>query len=245
MVKTGLSEAAKKRVRAGRMLLDGKGCAKVALTVGVVRQTLYTWKSVFRSLPLVGSRLRCGDVMNYGSLNNSIIRRSLVRAQVEEPVPVPATKKPAGRPAACCGIESVCPNDEFQKKRSWECVREEVIGARFLLWIALFAIFQLCLALYAQHFALLGEEGFLFPADKSGSCKNPMVFPDWFALDVWLPPVFEPGAIGAEAQWALPGFSMSLVSLLVFLACFILFGHRIHAAFERVDKARCAHPAGR
>src|SRR6218665_2637010 len=101
MVKTGLSEAAKKRVRAGRMLLDGKGCAKVALTVGVVRQTLYTWKNVFRSLPLVGSRLRCGDVMNKGSLNTSKIRRPLVRPWFEDPVPVPATKKPAGRPAAC------------------------------------------------------------------------------------------------------------------------------------------------
>jgi len=44
MAKTGLSEAAKKRVKAGRMLLAGKGCAEVALAVGVARQTLYTWK---------------------------------------------------------------------------------------------------------------------------------------------------------------------------------------------------------
>lgn len=44
MVRKRLSEAAKKRVRAGRMLLAGKGCAQVALAVGVARQTVYTWK---------------------------------------------------------------------------------------------------------------------------------------------------------------------------------------------------------
>lgn len=46
MVKKRLSEAAKKRVRAGRMLLNGKGCAEVALAVGVARQTVYTWKAL-------------------------------------------------------------------------------------------------------------------------------------------------------------------------------------------------------
>ena len=35
MAQKRLSEAAKKRVRAGRMLLSGKGCAEVALAVGV------------------------------------------------------------------------------------------------------------------------------------------------------------------------------------------------------------------
>ncbi len=44
MAKTGLSEAAKKRIKAGRMLLAGKACAQVALAVGVARQTVYTWK---------------------------------------------------------------------------------------------------------------------------------------------------------------------------------------------------------
>ena len=44
MAKTGLSEATKKRVKAGRLLLAGKGCAEVALAVGVARQTIYTWK---------------------------------------------------------------------------------------------------------------------------------------------------------------------------------------------------------
>lgn len=44
MAKKGSSEAAKKRVKAGRLLLAGKGCAEVALAVGVARQTVYTWK---------------------------------------------------------------------------------------------------------------------------------------------------------------------------------------------------------
>ena len=44
MARTGLSEATKKRVKAGRLLLAGKGCAEVALAVGVARQTIYTWK---------------------------------------------------------------------------------------------------------------------------------------------------------------------------------------------------------
>lgn len=46
MVQKRLSEAAKKRVRAGRMLQKGKGCAEVALAVGVARQTVYTWKAL-------------------------------------------------------------------------------------------------------------------------------------------------------------------------------------------------------
>ena len=47
MVRKRLSEAAKKRIRAGRMLKNGKGCAEVALAVGVARQTVYTWKALF------------------------------------------------------------------------------------------------------------------------------------------------------------------------------------------------------
>lgn len=46
MVEKRLSEAAKKRLRAGRMLQKGKGCAEVALAVGVARQTVYTWKAL-------------------------------------------------------------------------------------------------------------------------------------------------------------------------------------------------------
>lgn len=44
MAQKRLSEAAKRRVKAGRMLLSGKGCAEVALAAGVARQTVYTWK---------------------------------------------------------------------------------------------------------------------------------------------------------------------------------------------------------
>ena len=47
MVEKRLSEAAKKRLRAGRMLQKGKGCAEVAIVVGVARQTVYTWKALF------------------------------------------------------------------------------------------------------------------------------------------------------------------------------------------------------
>lgn len=46
MVQKRLSEATKKRLKAGRMLLAGKGCAEVALAVGVARQTVYTWKGL-------------------------------------------------------------------------------------------------------------------------------------------------------------------------------------------------------
>ncbi|MBK5091857.1 IS630 family transposase [Burkholderia sp. R-69927] len=44
MTQRRLSEAAMKRLKAGRLLLSGKGCAEVALAVGVARQTVYTWK---------------------------------------------------------------------------------------------------------------------------------------------------------------------------------------------------------
>lgn len=46
MVKKRMDEATKKRVRAGRMLLSGKGPSEVALAVGVARQTVYTWKGL-------------------------------------------------------------------------------------------------------------------------------------------------------------------------------------------------------
>jgi len=44
MSKKRLSEASRKRLKAGRLLLAGKGCAEVALAVAVARQTVYTWK---------------------------------------------------------------------------------------------------------------------------------------------------------------------------------------------------------
>ena len=41
-----LSEATKKRLKAGRLLLAGKTCAEAALVVSVARQTVYTWKRI-------------------------------------------------------------------------------------------------------------------------------------------------------------------------------------------------------
>jgi len=46
MVQQRMSEATKKRVRAGRMLRAGKRPAEVAQAVGVARQTVYTWKAL-------------------------------------------------------------------------------------------------------------------------------------------------------------------------------------------------------
>lgn len=175
----------------------------------------------------------------------------------------------------------------FKKKLFLARVRKEIIGARFLLWIALFSVFQLCLALYAQHhagiepcrlcvliradilliaiagfagyfgwrhkpvkmlanglalvaagagllhaYSLLRAEGVLFALDDlSQNCRNPKAFPDWFALDVWLPQVFGASAICGAQPWALAGFPMSLMSLLVFFACFIIFCYRFYSAF--------------
>ena len=46
MAQERLSDAARRRIRAGRMLLAGKRPAEVALAVGVARQTVYTWKAL-------------------------------------------------------------------------------------------------------------------------------------------------------------------------------------------------------
>ena len=46
MARKGMNEAAKKRIRAGRLLLSGKRCADVGEAVGVARQTVYTWKAL-------------------------------------------------------------------------------------------------------------------------------------------------------------------------------------------------------
>lgn len=47
MARKRMSEATKKRLQAGRLLQAGKGCAQVALAVGVARQTVYSWKRLF------------------------------------------------------------------------------------------------------------------------------------------------------------------------------------------------------
>jgi transposase len=46
MVSKKLTEAARKRIRAGRLLLAGKKPAEIAQVVGVARQTVYSWKAL-------------------------------------------------------------------------------------------------------------------------------------------------------------------------------------------------------
>lgn len=46
MVQKRLTEATKRRIRAGRLLLSGKPCSEVAQAVGVRRQTVYTWRAL-------------------------------------------------------------------------------------------------------------------------------------------------------------------------------------------------------
>ena len=46
IAQTRLSEATKKRLKAGRMLLAGKGCAEVALAVGVIAVLLETFSDI-------------------------------------------------------------------------------------------------------------------------------------------------------------------------------------------------------
>ena len=81
MARTGLSEAAKKRVKAGRLLLAGKSCAQVALAVGVARQTVYTWKKLLdeggvdalRSVPERGRPAQL-DEQQLGAVRAAILR---------------------------------------------------------------------------------------------------------------------------------------------------------------------------
>ena len=44
-----MDEAAKRRVRAGRLLQQGKGPAEVAHLVGAPRQTVYRWREVLHA----------------------------------------------------------------------------------------------------------------------------------------------------------------------------------------------------
>jgi transposase len=42
-----LDEATRKRIRAGRLLQRGKGPTEIARELGVARQTVHTWKTIF------------------------------------------------------------------------------------------------------------------------------------------------------------------------------------------------------
>lgn len=46
MARARLSEVARKRVRVGRMLKNGKSPTEISRAVGVARQTVYTWKAI-------------------------------------------------------------------------------------------------------------------------------------------------------------------------------------------------------
>ena len=82
MAQKRLSEAAKKRLRAGRMLLAGKRPAEVAPAVGVARQTVYTWKGLLdeggidalRAVPERGRPARL-DGMQLASVRAAVLQR--------------------------------------------------------------------------------------------------------------------------------------------------------------------------
>ena len=86
MAQTRLSEATKKRLKAGRMLLAGKGCAEVALAVGVARQTVYTWKGlldeggidVLRAVPERGRPAQLDEQQL------AALRATLLRSPIEQ-----------------------------------------------------------------------------------------------------------------------------------------------------------------
>jgi len=82
MVQKRLSDATKKRLRAGRMLLAGKRPVEVALAVGVARQTVYTWKGLLdeggidalRSVPERGRPTRL-DQAQLASVRAAVLQK--------------------------------------------------------------------------------------------------------------------------------------------------------------------------
>lgn len=86
MAQGRLSDAAKRRIRAGRMLLAGKRPAEVALAVGVARQTVYTWKALLdeggidalRSVPERGRPSRLDEAQL------AQLRAALLRSPTEQ-----------------------------------------------------------------------------------------------------------------------------------------------------------------
>ncbi len=80
-----MDEATRKRVRAGRMLLAGKGCAEIAKAVGVARQTVYTWKGVLDeggidALRAIGGK---GRPAQLDSTQLEALRRSVLESPTE------------------------------------------------------------------------------------------------------------------------------------------------------------------
>ena len=85
MARKRLDEAAKKRLRAGRMLKAGKRPVEVAQAVGVARQTVYTWKALLdeggidalRAVPPRGRPAKLDEVQLVG------LRRALLQSPTE------------------------------------------------------------------------------------------------------------------------------------------------------------------
>jgi transposase len=80
-----MDEATRKRVKAGRLLLAGKGCAEVAQSVGVARQTVYTWRAVLNesgidALRAMGGR---GRPAQLDALQLERLRRCLLDSPTE------------------------------------------------------------------------------------------------------------------------------------------------------------------
>jgi transposase len=85
MARKRLDEAAKRRLRAGRMLKAGKRPVEVAQAVGVARQTVYTWKALLdeggidalRAVPPRGRPAKLDEVQLVG------LRRALLQSPTE------------------------------------------------------------------------------------------------------------------------------------------------------------------
>lgn len=81
MAQERLSDATKRRIRAGRMLVAGKRPAEVTLSVGVARQTVYTWKvlldeggiDALRAVPDRGRPAK-RDEVQLAKLRNALLR---------------------------------------------------------------------------------------------------------------------------------------------------------------------------
>ena len=80
-----MDESTKRRVRAGRMLLAGKGPTEVAHAVGVARQTVHTWKGVLDeggidALRAMGNK---GRPPQLDERQFELLRRSLLASPTE------------------------------------------------------------------------------------------------------------------------------------------------------------------
>lgn len=80
-----MDESTKRRVRAGCMLLSGKGPTEVAKVVGVARQTVHTWKGVLDEGGIDALRAISdkGRPAQLGNQQFEVLRRSLLTSPTE------------------------------------------------------------------------------------------------------------------------------------------------------------------